>query len=190
MKVRGDDLRRQIARGDQKAFAEFYYGYQDRVAKHAFRIVKDREQTKEIVQDVFVRLWQKHHVFVDIADLEAYVFMVTKNSCLTAIRTRIREKGKREAWKEEHPEVHNVPHEHMNTMYALLDRAIDELPPQQRKVYLLSRHNRKKYTEIADDLGISRETVKKYLQLANQSIQTYMKRHKDVVISLIFFFFS
>src|SRR5690606_40393861 len=80
MKVRGDDLRRQIARGDQKAFAEFYYGYQDRVAKHAFRIVKDREQTKEIVQDVFVRLWQKHHLFVDIADLEAYVFMVDRKS--------------------------------------------------------------------------------------------------------------
>src|SRR5690606_5275881 len=132
MKGRGDDLRRQIAKGDQKAFAEFYYGYQDRVAKHAFRIVKDREQTKEIVQDVFVRLWQKHHVFVDISDLEAYIFMVTKNSCLTAIRTRIREKGKREAWKEEHPEVHNVPHEHMNTMYALLDRAIVVLHPLPR----------------------------------------------------------
>lgn len=190
MKIRGDDLRRQIARGDERAFAQFYYRYQDIVAKHAFRILKDREQTREIVQDVFVGLWQKHHLFVDITDLDAYVFIATKNSCLASIRTRIREKGKIEAWKEEQTDLHLVPDEHPSTVYALLDRAIDELPPQQRKVYLLSRHDRKKYAEIAKDLNISRETVKKYLQLANQSIQSYIKKHKDVVISFFLIFFS
>lgn|SRR5690606_1063295 len=190
MKIRGDDIRRQIAKGDERAFAKFYYQYQDIVAKHAFRILKDREQTREIVQDVFIRLWQKHHLFIDITDMDAYVFVATKNSCLTAIRTRIREKGKIEAWQEEQPVVHLVSQEHPVTVYELLDRAIDELPPQQRKVYLLSRHNRKKYAEIADDLKISKETVKKYLQLANQSIQSYIKRHKDAVISFFLIFFS
>lgn len=190
MKIRGDDLRRQIAKGDERAFAKFYYQYQDIVAKHAFRILKDREQTREIVQDVFVRLWQRQHLLIDIVDLEAYVFIATKNSCLAAIRTQIREKGKIEAWKEEQTDSHLVPNEHPTTVYELLDRAIDELPAQQRKVYLLSRHNRKKYAEIAEDLNISKETVKKYLQLANQSIQAYVRRHKDAVISFFFIFFS
>lgn len=189
MKIRRDDLRRGIAKGDERAFAKFYYQYQDTVAKHAFRILKDREQTKEIVQDVFMGLWQKHHLFVDIADLDAYVFIATKNSCLTFIRTRIREKGKIEAWKEQNDNV-LVLEEDQADIYALLDRAIDELPPQQQKVYLLSRHRRKKYAEIADELKISKETVKKYLQLANQSIHSYIKRHKDAVISLIVIFFT
>jgi hypothetical protein len=47
---------------------------------------------------------------------------------------------------------------------TLLDQAIDHLPPQQQKVYCLSRHNRLKYDEIASQMGLSRETVKKYIQ--------------------------
>lgn len=190
MKISGDDIRRQIARGDERAFAQFYYRYQDIVAKHAFRILKDREQTREIVQDVFLGLWRKHHLFADISDLDAYVFTATKNSCLTSIRTRIREKSKIAAWKEEQTDLFDIPDEHPSTVHELLDRAIDDLPAQQRKVYLLSRHDRKKYAEIAKDLNISKETVKKYLQLANQSIQSYIKRHKDAVISFFLIFFS
>lgn len=189
MKISGDDLRRRIAKGDERAFARFYYQYQDFVAKHAFRLLKDREQAKEIVQDVFVNLWQKQHLFVDVADLDAYVFVATKNSCLASIRSRIREKGKLAAWREELPDLLMIPDEHPAALYELLDRAIDELPPQQRKVYLMSRHNRKKYVEIANDLNISKETVKKYLQLANQSIQSYVNRYKDIVISLFLFFY-
>lgn|SRR5690606_32999874 len=189
MKIRRDDLRQRIAKGDGRAFAKFYGQYQDIVAKHAFRILKDREQTREIVQDVFVGLWKKRHLLVDVVDLEAYVFIATKNSCLTLIRTRIREQGKIEAWKEQ---IDTSPalEEHTTDVYALLDRAIDELPPQQQKVYLLSRHRRKKYAEIAEELKISKETVKKYLQLANQSILSYIKRHKDAAISIVFFFLT
>ncbi|PRD51901.1 RNA polymerase sigma factor [Sphingobacterium gobiense] len=189
MKISEDDFRRQIARGDERAFARFYYQYQDTVAKHAFRILKDREQTREIVQDVFLSLWKKHNVFLTIVDFDAYLFIATKNSCLASIRARIREQGKIEVWKEEQTYMRFVPDEHPNAVYELLDRAIDDLPPQQQKVYLLSRHSRKKYAEIADELNISKETVKKYLQLANQSIQSYIKRHKDVVISLFLSFF-
>lgn len=186
MEIRRDDLLQRIAKGDERAFAKFYYRYQDVVAKHAFRILKDREQTREIVQEVFVGLWQKYHLFVEIGDLDAYIFIATRNSCLAFIRKQIREKVKIEAWREQ-IEITPALENDQADLYALLDRAIDELPPQQQKVYLLSRHNRKKYAEIAEELKISKETVKKYLQLANQSIQSYIKRNKDAVISLFLF---
>lgn len=189
MRITRDDFRRRIAKSDERAFAKFYYQYQDTVAKHAFRILKDREQTREIVQDVFVGLWKKRQLLVDIVDLEAYLFITTKNSCLALIRARIREQGKMEAWKEQ-IDSSLLLEEDSTDLYALLDRAIDELPPQQQKVYLLSRHSRKKYAEIAEELKISKETVKKYLQLANQSIQSYIKRHKDAIISMLFFFLT
>lgn len=182
-------MRQRIAKGDGRAFTKFYDLYQDTVAKHAFRVLKDREQTKEIVQDVFVRLWKKRQLLVDVVDLDAYVFIVTKNSCLAFIRTRIREQERIDAWKQQ-IDTHPALGESATDVYALLDRAIDDLPPQQQKVYLLSRHSRKKYAEIAEELKISKETVKKYIQLANQSIQSYIKRHKDAVISMVFFFLT
>ena len=75
--------------------------------------------------------------------------------------------------------------------YSLLDEAIDHLPPQQQKVYLLSRHKRLKYDEIATQMGLSRETVKKYLQGATHSITNFVQSNIDVsaivILSLIFF---
>ncbi|WP_353718349.1 sigma-70 family RNA polymerase sigma factor [Dyadobacter sp. 676] len=58
--------------------------------------------------------------------------------------------------------------------YALIDEAIDQLPPRQRQVYVLSRHQRLSYNEIAMQMGLSRETVKKYLQIATASIVSYI----------------
>ena len=74
-----------------------------------------------------------------------------------------------------------IPDEQEDNMYYnLLDEAIDHLPSQQQKVYLLSRHSRLKYAEIADQLKLSRETVKKYLQIATISITDYVRSHLDV----------
>eukprot|EP01132_Coremiostelium_polycephalum_P017514 gene17514-20958_t len=63
--------------------------------------------------------------------------------------------------------------------------AIDHLPEQQQKIYRLSRHERLKYTEIAKELQLSPETVKKHIYLATKTIKEYVKNNMDEIVMLI-----
>jgi RNA polymerase sigma-70 factor (ECF subfamily) len=77
----------------------------------------------------------------------------------------------------------------MVTRYTLLDEAIDQLPEQQRKVYLLSRCEQLTYSEISGIMNISRETVKKYIQIAIASITSFIKKKIAELGLLLFFLF-
>jgi RNA polymerase sigma-70 factor (ECF subfamily) len=97
---------------------------------------------------------------------------------------------RRQAWEEEHTiQPLNNEEEPTVTRYTLLDEAIDQLPAQQRKVYLLSRYEQLTYAEISGKMNISRETVKKYIQIAIASITAFMKRKITEVELLLFFLF-
>ena len=73
--------------------------------------------------------------------------------------------------------------------FCLVDQAIGQLPPQQKKVYTLSRIDRLKYDEIAEVLQISKATVKTHLQLAIASISSYIRANGETTL-LLFYFFS
>ncbi|MDP2338450.1 MAG: sigma factor-like helix-turn-helix DNA-binding protein, partial [Bacteroidota bacterium] len=78
-----------------------------------------------------------------------------------------------------------------NIYHSILDEAIDHLPPQQQQVYLLSRHERLRYAEVANRMNISHESVKKYLRIANASIVAYVQTnfHTALFLSIISTFF-
>ena len=148
------------------------------------------EQAEEIVQDVFLKIWINRESLSHIQSFKAYLFVMSKNQALNCLKKAIRELKYQHQWHEEEGceeqlVLQDVPE---NRYYTLLDIAIDRLPSQQQKVYLLSRHERLKYAEIAQVMGISRETVKKYLQLAVAHISTYLEAHSDMVMLFILFF--
>jgi RNA polymerase sigma-70 factor (ECF subfamily) len=72
-----------------------------------------------------------------------------------------------------------------NLNYLLFDEAIDNLPDQQKTAFLLSRHNRLTYVQIADRMGISHETVKTYLKRATNAITNYINNRTTLLVGLI-----
>jgi RNA polymerase sigma-70 factor (ECF subfamily) len=81
---------------------------------------------------------------------------------------------------------YNGPEAESDIYHSLLDEAINQLPAQQQKVYLMSRHERLRYAEVATRLNISRETVKKYLQIATASITEYVQTKYNTAVFLTF----
>jgi RNA polymerase sigma-70 factor (ECF subfamily) len=112
--------------------------------------------------------------------------VISKNHALNCLKKLAKERIKVKNLEEDNirymlnPDMNDT-----NLYYNLLDEAIDHLPPQQQKVYLLSRHNRLKYAEIATQLKLSRETVKKYLQKATTSITDYVKEHLIALAAIL-----
>lgn len=183
-----EQLIKRICSGDERAFTTLYYRYHQEVGLHIFRILQDRVQTEELVQEIFASLWLNRASLESVRNMRSYLFVTSKNRCFNVLKKNIRAESKRLLWlSEQEPEKHAHLDPEVNGYYQLLDQAIDNLPPQQQRVYILSRHYRKKYVDIAEELQISRETVKKYLQLANSSISAYLEKHKDYTFLFLLF---
>ncbi|AMR33149.1 hypothetical protein A0256_17865 [Mucilaginibacter sp. PAMC 26640] len=179
------ELLLKVAHGNEHAFSELFSEYHQLLASHIFRITESVELAEEIVQDAFLKIWLNREALTNVQNFRAYLFAISKNHALNCLRKLAKERSHQrsiEANAVMTPTAHDGG---LDGYYELLDQAIDHLPPQQQKVYLLSRHKRLKYDEIANQLGLSRETVKKYLQSSTLSITNFVQAHNDVATLVI-----
>ncbi|RYG03402.1 MAG: sigma-70 family RNA polymerase sigma factor, partial [Chitinophagaceae bacterium] len=101
----------------------------------------------------------------------SWLFRISKNHTLNLLRRALREKIRLAEWERmQTADEHPLDQE----QYEMAMRAIEQLPPQQQKVFVLSRIRKMKYNEIASVLQISKETVKSYLKLASSSITRFV----------------
>lgn len=173
-----NELLLKVAVGDEHAFRQLFTAYHQQLGIHIYRITNSAELAEEVVQDVFLKIWMTRETLGDIDDFKAYLFVISKNHALNCLKKLAKERVQIKQLELGSMEMLNGGQD-SGMYYNLLDEAIDHLPPQQQRVYLLSRHNRLKYAEIAEQLKLSRETVKKYLQIATTSITDYVRTHLE-----------
>lgn len=188
--VAENELLLQVAFGSEQAFRQLFMRYHQWLISHIFRLTGSMAQAEEVAQDVFLKLWMNREVLAGIQKFKPYLFVLSRNHAVNVLKATIKERTRRQEWeKEQALQPLNNEEEPTVTQYTLLDEAIDQLPAQQRKVYLLSRYEQLTYTEISGKMNISRETVKKYIQIAIASITSFMKRKIAEVELLLFFLF-
>jgi RNA polymerase sigma-70 factor (family 1) len=182
----------RVAKGDEQAFAELFYAHHQRLGAHIYRITESMDLAEEVVQDVFLKIWLSRETLASIQNFGAYLYVLSKNHALNCLRKLAKERLHQKTIEENALVQASTEESGDDNYYALLDKAIDHLPPQQQKVYLLSRHSRLKYDEIARQMGLSRETVKKYLQASTHSITSFVQSNMDVpvIIGAILYFFK
>lgn len=183
--IEENDMLQQVAHGDERAFRRLFNKYHHRLGSHIYRITKSHELAEEIVQDVFLKIWTNRASLSDTVNFQAYLFVISKNHALNCLKRIANEKALTTNLDDIIFDTQCEEVTEDSERYILVDEAIDHLPPQQRLVYLMSRHERLQYAEIADRLSLSRETVKKYLQISTESITCYIR--KKLIISVFIF---
>ncbi len=179
------DLLKQVSEGDEVAFKRLYYQWQPRLTLFIFRITKSREITAEIVQDVFMKIWMNKENLSNVDNFKSYLFVACRNHALNALRKAMRELEHFQEWernKLDDAET-SVDNSEINQL-SYIDEAIDNLSPRQKEIYLLHLHEGLTYQQIAEKLGIGKESVKTHLELAKKSITKYI-RGKVVIFALI-----
>ncbi|WP_114938416.1 RNA polymerase sigma factor [Mucilaginibacter endophyticus] len=185
------ELLLQVAEGNEFAFRRLFAAYHQRLGIHILRITQSVELAEEVVQDVFMKIWMTREALANVDNFKAYLFVLSKNHALNCLRKVSREQLQLKKLEETNIVPFTTEAQASDHYYNLIDEAIDKLPPQQQKIYLMSRHSRLKYHEIADELELSRETVKKYLQIATASIKEYVHEHREaiaLIMALVHFF--
>ncbi|SHF39150.1 RNA polymerase sigma factor [Pedobacter caeni] len=181
------ELIRQISNGDKRAFTILFDAYYKSLGQYIYKLTESLEVTEEIVQDVFIKVWLKREELVHIKSFSNYIFILSRNHTLNHLRKQATAQVNfRKLEKETGAEVMIEEEEDSYEGFRLLiDQAIESLPAQQKKVYQLCKFERLKYEQVAAQLNLSVETVRKHVFLANKAIKEHVKRHMDEAVLIV-----
>jgi RNA polymerase sigma-70 factor, ECF subfamily len=185
-----DDIERGmlngIKAGDQKAFGYVVRLYFNTLLLYARSIVYDTETAREIVQDVFMKIWTSREVLAISSSLQSYLYRMVHNLCLDHIRKK-QQKFKLSIVNY-HDDFHMMEEvfsvedscnffDHYLTEQSeqLLRKGIEELPGQCRDIFILCRYRCLSYQEVAEQLGVSLSTVKTQMARAMTKLRELMK---------------
>lgn len=173
------DLLAKIGTGDQVAFGELLRDYAPLLYTQAFGLLKNEQVAEEVVQDVFIQIWQTREALPGIRNMSSYLFTLSKGISIDALRKMIRERENLVHWQRTQTVEQDVGDNSSNPL-QLVDQALQTLSPQQQKVWIMSRRLKMKYEAIAQQLGISKDAVNKYLQTANRKLVAWLQEHHEL----------
>jgi len=163
----------KIADGDQEAFRKFYLFFRNRLIHFAFAMVKGKDSSEEIVEDVFIKLWQSRASLINIENIKVYLYAAVKNTSLNYIAKKARQNITDpfdhiniEQREGQDPEKILITSE----MFSRLKAAVDSLPPRCKMIFKLVREDGLKYKEIAEILNISVNTIDAQMAIAVKRI--------------------
>ena len=169
----------RIAAGDEAAFRDIVHHYSPKLLSFVFRMTKTMHIAEEIVQEVFLKLWQKREDN-RIDNMGGWLHTVAANMTYTHLRREALNNRLINSLKAGHVDIHSeidLKIDHKESV-SLLTKAISQLPEQQRRVYELSKLEGMSREEIGKLLNISPNTVKNHLAKALQSLKTSLKKTK------------
>jgi len=173
------DALARSARGDSRAFKFIFDAYQSRVYTFALHYLKSDQQAEEAVQEVFLKLWRKGSDLAGIGDLQQYIFIIARNHALDCLRrNKVREKLHTPLPAAEEPFTNNTEEAILlRDTRRILEEGIARLPPQQQRVYQLCHQQGLTYSQAAQKLAISEQTVHRHMKLALRFLRDYLNKH-------------
>lgn len=178
-----------VENGNEKAFEEIFMAYHNQLAAYVMLLTESRELTEEIIQDVFIKIWNGRENLHQIDRFTSYLFILTKNHTLNVIRRLVAEREKKSNYERAigfDKNITDLEYQEESDFYNLIDKAVILLPPQQKKVFVL-RMRGLKNQQIASEMQISPASVKKYQQWALKSVINYVRICTGSVLIFLLF---
>ena len=176
------ELMQKIKADDMFAFDALYKKYSKKLFQFAFSIIKSKEETENILQEVFLKLWENRNSVEKDASVKSYIFSIAYNSSITSIRKKIKEiqfieylKSLQKIHKEDEDSV-NVKFE-FKELTTQLHNIVNQLPDRQKEVYLLHREFGLKSRDIAEKLNISVNTIENHMSRALKTIRNKLREY-------------
>jgi len=190
MLVNDLELLRRLRMDDEVAFKVIFNKYYPRLYYFIFEFVRLKDLAENIVQDTFFTLWNKRHELTDNTNFGAYLFTVAKSNCLYRLRDQKYRKqlfvGNSIDFVELEANIAVLSTVDSSSytfeeIEHIIQETLDELPPQCKKVFLLSRFEEKKNKEIAEELNISVKVVEKHISKGLKIFKVALKDYLPFV---------
>jgi RNA polymerase sigma-70 factor (ECF subfamily) len=185
-----EELMQEIKADNMFAFDALYRKYSKRLYKFGYSILKTQEEAENLIQDVYLNLWENRYKVEKDLSIKSYLFTIAYNSAITIIRKKARESKFVEYLKtlqEISEEPVNIAFEY-DELTNKLEEIIKVLPQRQKEVYLLHRVEGLKYNEIAERLNISMNTIENHMSRALKTIRKKLSNYSLIAILFCYLF--
>jgi RNA polymerase sigma-70 factor (ECF subfamily) len=179
----------RMSAGDEVAFTQIFYHYTQRIFHYILNKTKSPETAEEIVQDVFIKIWEKREQLGDVTNYESYLFTMAANKTLDWFRKMAHEqKLKKHVW-DTISDLSNITIEELDLKHSqdMINKAVDKLSPQRKKIFLMNKTEGLTRQEIAQQLNISVSTVNNQLNEAVRQVKEYLEHTPGASLAMLIF---
>ncbi|WP_073003328.1 RNA polymerase sigma factor [Mariniphaga anaerophila] len=181
------ELVKLLRKGDMAAFDAIYNRYCHKLHQFVFMYLKQEEDAEEIVQEVFIKIWESRAKIDVYSSFESFLFTIAYNSTMSLLRKRVSETKSREYLRSlqridaAEQVIDEIQFKELNNK---IESLLTQLTPRQKEIYHLSREEGLTHSEIAEKLNISESTVNNHLVTTLK----FIKLHVDssLVINALF----
>lgn len=172
---------------DNHNFGKIYVDYYDRMLRFAREYVISEEDSENIVQDIFMHIWEKRDVLQVQTSLSCYLFALLKNRCIDFLRHKV----VAEQFKSEYRaklyslEIFDETAPSEDELEKIIADAIGKLPERCRRIFVENRFGGKKYHEIASEMGISVNTVENQISIALKKLRVELKDYLPLLFFMV-----
>jgi len=198
-RITEEDLLHALKSGQKGSLKQIMETWYSRLYNFANGYLKNEEWSKEVLQDVFLQLWDHRAQLYEDTSLKAYLFTITRNRCIDVMRKERAalqfQKDKKEEYLRLMNSYHALHDPILNEIFTKefqsgIDKIIDALPDQCRNVFILSREKGLKNREISEQLGLSLKTVESHISKALKTIRLELEHKFPETFNLLFIFWK
>ncbi|MBD1428775.1 RNA polymerase sigma factor [Sphingobacterium litopenaei] len=185
-----DELLMKFNNGVYDAYTEIYTRYSPALYRHAHKMLNDRASAQDVIQEVFTNLWINKSSISFNTSVKSYLYTSVRNKILDLIA---KEKSQTNYLASLEDFIHkgyyitdNLIRE--KELEAIINKEISSLPNKMREVFELSRKEYKSYADIAQELGMAENTVRKHINKALSRLRTRISDFLILAFTLKYFF--
>lgn len=169
----------RVAAGDERAFRQLFDQYWEPLYLGVVALVKSKEMAHDLLQEIFLKIWNTRDQLPQKENVRNYLYIVARNHVFNELRKKSREVSFQEHIIQHFTDGTASALEQMISKESreLIERAVQRLPEQQRMVYMLTRQQGLSQDEIAQQLSISKSTIKTHMSRALNAIREEVLRH-------------
>lgn len=179
----------RVGEGEKLAFQQIYEQYAGELYRYIYLFIRSKEDTEDILQNVFTNIWLKNDTLPDIISLRSYLFRASRNQVLNYLRdVKVKMRVHHQLATGEGRNMDDLNEQLLfKQYYAIAKDAIDKLPARRKEVFKLNLEQGLDMHEIARQLGISTSAVKQHLYAASDFIRNYLQKHGEITVTLFIF---
>ena len=178
-----------LKEGQQEAFTQLYHLYSERIYSNILKLVKQEQVAQEILQDIFIILWEKRDTIDIQTSFRSYLFRIGENKVIDFYRKARRDQSLyayiKAAATEHYTHIEEALLNRENA--ELLQKAVNSLPAQRKQVFELCKLQGKSYQEVSAALGISPSTINDHIVKATRAIRQYIYANGEIHTALLLF---
>ncbi len=177
------ELLSQLRSGDKQAFTKLYELHSSTIYLNLLRLVKIETIAEEMLQDIFVLIWEKRESIIIEYNFKAYLTRIAENKVFDFFRKAKRDRNLAEYIKNISSSTYTHIEEKIiiNETSSVLQQALNALPPQRKQVFYLCKIEGKSYNEVSGLLGISPSTINDHIVKATHTVKKLMLANKETV---------